>query len=81
MEEVYAMLVLCTLFVVVFRGIFNSVYSSFDSVMSRRESDGSFAFGNYMKEVEDLRAVIKYFESTNRIVSAVVGHSKGCIYL
>ncbi|KAK9705449.1 hypothetical protein RND81_07G058100 [Saponaria officinalis] len=41
------------------------------------ESDGSFAYGNYMKEVEDLCAVVKYFKDKNRSVSAIVGHSKG----
>uniref|UniRef100_A0A7C9DAD5 Feruloyl esterase n=1 Tax=Opuntia streptacantha TaxID=393608 RepID=A0A7C9DAD5_OPUST len=41
------------------------------------ESDGSFSFGNYMKEVEDLHAVVKHFNGANRIVSAIVGHSKG----
>ncbi|KAH9603734.1 hypothetical protein KSS87_016042 [Heliosperma pusillum] len=41
------------------------------------ESDGSFEYGNYMKEVEDLCAVVKYLKGTNRSVSAIVGHSKG----
>lgn len=41
------------------------------------ESDGTFAYGNYMKEVEDLYAVVKHFDGANRIVSAIVGHSKG----
>ncbi|XP_057537421.1 uncharacterized protein LOC130815092 [Amaranthus tricolor] len=41
------------------------------------ESDGLFAYGNYMKEVEDLRAVVEHFNSANHIVSAIVGHSKG----
>ncbi|KNA13464.1 hypothetical protein SOVF_116860 isoform A [Spinacia oleracea] len=41
------------------------------------ESDGTFAYGNYMKEVEDLCAVVKHFNGENRIVSAIVGHSKG----
>lgn len=41
------------------------------------ESEGSFVFGNYMKEVDDLRAVVKHFVSANRTVGAIVGHSKG----
>ncbi|XP_074269394.1 putative uncharacterized protein YDL057W [Silene latifolia] len=41
------------------------------------ESDGSFAYGNYMKEVEDLCAVVKHLKGTNRSVTAIVGHSKG----
>ncbi|KAL9242004.1 hypothetical protein vseg_016051 [Gypsophila vaccaria] len=41
------------------------------------ESDGTFAYGNYMKEVEDLRAVVKYFKGASRSVCAIVGHSKG----
>uniref|UniRef100_A0A803MRP8 Serine aminopeptidase S33 domain-containing protein n=1 Tax=Chenopodium quinoa TaxID=63459 RepID=A0A803MRP8_CHEQI len=41
------------------------------------ESDGAFAYGNYMKEAEDLRAVVKNFNGANRIVSAILGHSKG----
>ncbi|KAL2945220.1 hypothetical protein RDABS01_022931 [Bienertia sinuspersici] len=41
------------------------------------ESDGSFAYGNYMKEVEDLRAVVKHLNGADRSVSAIVGHSKG----
>ncbi|KAK9705451.1 hypothetical protein RND81_07G058200 [Saponaria officinalis] len=32
------------------------------------ESDGSFAFGNYMKEVEDLRAVVKYFKGGDDVL-------------
>ena len=44
-----------------------------------RESDGLFAYGNYMKEVEDLRAVVEHFNSANHIVSAIVGHSKGLL--
>lgn len=41
------------------------------------ESDGSFAYGNYMREVEDLRNVVKHFNGAQRIVTAIVGHSKG----
>ncbi|XP_021715104.1 uncharacterized protein LOC110683064 [Chenopodium quinoa] len=41
------------------------------------DSDGAFAYGNYVKEAEDIRAVVKHFHGANRIVSAILGHSKG----
>ncbi|KAK1413855.1 hypothetical protein QVD17_29591 [Tagetes erecta] len=41
------------------------------------ESEGLFEFGNYRKEVEDLHAVVKHFNAANRVVSAIIGHSKG----
>ncbi|THU59385.1 hypothetical protein C4D60_Mb07t01620 [Musa balbisiana] len=41
------------------------------------DSDGSFQYGNYWREVEDLRAIIQYFSRQNRGVHAIVGHSKG----
>lgn len=41
------------------------------------ESEGSFQYGNYRREVEDLRAVILYFQKQNRKVCAIAGHSKG----
>ncbi|KAG8367228.1 hypothetical protein BUALT_Bualt16G0050800 [Buddleja alternifolia] len=41
------------------------------------ESDGSFQYGNYYKEVEDIRAVIKYFSGVNRKIISILGHSKG----
>ncbi|KAG6529065.1 hypothetical protein ZIOFF_011259 [Zingiber officinale] len=41
------------------------------------ESDGTFQYGNYWKEVEDLRAVTQFFSGQNREVHAIVGHSKG----
>ena len=42
-----------------------------------RESEGSFEFGNYWKEAEDLRAVIQHFNAVSRVTSAILGHSKG----
>lgn len=42
-----------------------------------RESEGEFAYGNYWKEVEDLRAVIEYWRSQGREITAIIGHSKG----
>lgn len=41
------------------------------------ESGGSFQFGDYQKEVEDLRSVVLYFSEGKRTVTTVVGHSKG----
>ncbi|KAJ0768860.1 putative alpha/Beta hydrolase [Helianthus annuus] len=40
------------------------------------ESEGSFQYGNYYREVDDLRAVIQYFEHEKRSVAAIIGHSK-----
>ncbi|KAG9135597.1 hypothetical protein Leryth_002327 [Lithospermum erythrorhizon] len=41
------------------------------------ESEGSFQFGNYQEEVEDLRSVVEHFTHSGRAVTAVLGHSKG----
>lgn len=41
------------------------------------ESEGSFQYGNYRREAEDLRAVVQHFHGENRVISAVIGHSKG----
>ena len=43
------------------------------------ESEGSFAYGNYRREADDLRAVIEHFRgaSPSRGISAILGHSKG----
>ncbi|GFR43014.1 hypothetical protein Agub_g4015 [Astrephomene gubernaculifera] len=42
------------------------------------ESEGTFSFGGYMREVEDLRAVVAWLrEQGGRRVLAIVGHSKG----
>ncbi|PPD82379.1 hypothetical protein GOBAR_DD20695 [Gossypium barbadense] len=41
------------------------------------ESEGSFEFGNYSKEADDLHSVIQHFCEANRIVYAILGHSKG----
>ncbi|KAL8195786.1 hypothetical protein R6Q57_025539 [Mikania cordata] len=40
-------------------------------------SEGSFQYGNYYREFDDLRAVIQHFEHESRYVSAIIGHSKG----
>lgn len=41
------------------------------------ESEGSFQYGNYRREAEDLRAVVQHFRRENRVISAVIGYSKG----
>ncbi|KAL0333770.1 UNVERIFIED_CONTAM: hypothetical protein Sangu_1533200 [Sesamum angustifolium] len=41
------------------------------------ESEGSFQFGNYISETEDLRSVVEYFRGINRLTVAILGHSKG----
>ncbi|XP_028751609.1 uncharacterized protein LOC114711386 isoform X1 [Neltuma alba] len=41
------------------------------------ESEGSFGFGNYWREVDDLHAVTQHFHGANRGVIAIIGHSKG----
>ncbi|KAF6169764.1 hypothetical protein GIB67_004156 [Kingdonia uniflora] len=41
------------------------------------ESEGSFQFGNYSREVEDLHAVVLYFSGAKHVISAILGHSKG----
>nr|KYP46179.1 Putative uncharacterized protein YDL057W family [Cajanus cajan] len=41
------------------------------------ESEGLFQYGNYWREVDDLHAVTQHFRESNRVISAIVGHSKG----
>ncbi|PRQ46856.1 putative feruloyl esterase [Rosa chinensis] len=41
------------------------------------ESEGTFQFGQYWREVDDLHAVVQHFSGTNHTVSAILGHSKG----
>ncbi|PHU22224.1 hypothetical protein BC332_07331 [Capsicum chinense] len=40
------------------------------------ESEGSFQYGNYHGEADDLHSVVEYFNGANRKVMAVLGHSK-----
>ncbi|KAJ0016610.1 hypothetical protein Pint_12035 [Pistacia integerrima] len=40
------------------------------------ESEGSFAYANYWREADDLRAIIQYFCGAYRVISAILGHSK-----
>ncbi|CAH2072969.1 unnamed protein product [Thlaspi arvense] len=41
------------------------------------ESEGSFQYGNYRREAEDLRSVLQHLRGENREISAIIGHSKG----
>ncbi|MCO5595604.1 hypothetical protein L7F22_049651 [Adiantum nelumboides] len=41
------------------------------------ESEGTFQYGSYWKDAEDLRCVVCYWRAQGRQVEAIVGHSKG----
>ncbi|XP_031383357.1 uncharacterized protein LOC116197371 isoform X1 [Punica granatum] len=41
------------------------------------ESEGTFEYGSYWREAEDLRSVVEHFKAENRVIPAVLGHSKG----
>ncbi|XVF35330.1 hypothetical protein REPUB_Repub18cG0136300 [Reevesia pubescens] len=41
------------------------------------ESEGSFMYGNYRREAEDLRDVVQHFRKKERLLNAIIGHSKG----
>ncbi|GLT47806.1 hypothetical protein SLA2020_214680 [Shorea laevis] len=41
------------------------------------ESEGQFQYGNYFREADDLHSIIQHFCSVNRVVTAILGHSKG----
>ncbi|KAL5559443.1 hypothetical protein UlMin_035654 [Ulmus minor] len=41
------------------------------------ESEGSFRYGNYRREADDLRAVVEHFRGESLAIPAIVGHSKG----
>ncbi|KAL6534015.1 hypothetical protein OROHE_013848 [Orobanche hederae] len=41
------------------------------------ESEGSFQYANYRREAEDLRAVVEHFQKDQRLIAALIGHSKG----
>ena len=41
------------------------------------ESEGSFAYGSYWREAEDLRSVVNYWRFRAWRVVALIGHSKG----
>ncbi|XP_038880534.1 uncharacterized protein LOC120072198 isoform X2 [Benincasa hispida] len=41
------------------------------------ESEGTFKYGNYHGEADDLHAIIQYWRAAGRVISAILGHSKG----
>ncbi|VFQ83027.1 unnamed protein product [Cuscuta campestris] len=41
------------------------------------ESEGTFHYGHYQKEADDLHSVVEHFTSEKRRVVAILGHSKG----
>ncbi|PHU09169.1 hypothetical protein BC332_21029, partial [Capsicum chinense] len=41
------------------------------------ESEGSFQYGNYRREADDLRAIVEHFHEEERFIATIVGHSKG----
>lgn len=57
------------------RYLLSSLYTK--QLLIFRESEGTFEFGNYRKEVSDLHAVVQHFTTANRVISAILGHSKG----
>lgn len=50
---------------------------TYDVIYISSESEGTFEYGNYWKEVEDLHSVLLYFSEKDYETSAIVGHSKG----
>ncbi|KAL6502029.1 hypothetical protein OROGR_027162 [Orobanche gracilis] len=40
------------------------------------ESEGSFQYANYRREAEDLSAVVEHFQKDQRLIAALIGHSK-----
>ncbi|KAH9761652.1 Hydrolase 4 domain-containing protein [Citrus sinensis] len=45
------------------------------------ESEGSFLYGNYRREAEDLRAIVQDFCAKGRVITAIIGHSKDLLGL
>ncbi|XP_038898068.1 uncharacterized protein LOC120085882 isoform X2 [Benincasa hispida] len=41
------------------------------------ESEGSFQYGNYRRETDDLRAAVQHFHGKEHTVTSIIGHSKG----
>ncbi|PIA41811.1 hypothetical protein AQUCO_02200325v1 [Aquilegia coerulea] len=39
--------------------------------------EGSFQYGNYLREADDLRSVIQYLSGRNHAITTILGHSKG----
>ena len=45
-----------------------------------RESEGTFEYGNYQREADDLGAVIQHFSEANHVIIGILGHSKGALF-
>ncbi|XP_068333752.1 putative uncharacterized protein YDL057W isoform X2 [Pyrus communis] len=41
------------------------------------DSEGTFQYGNYRREADDLHSVVEYFSREKRAPSSILGHSKG----
>lgn len=52
-----------------------------NSYLTYRESEGSFQYGGYWREADDLHAVIQHFRGAKRVIHAIVGHSKGMQFI
>lgn len=50
-----------------------------DGILVVRESEGTFQYGNYRREADDLHTVIQHFSGANRAASTILGHSKGAL--
>lgn len=59
-----------------FQSLLYSLSVAFNYFFSS-ESEGSFQYGHYLREADDLRAVVEYFTRANRRVASILGHSKG----
>ncbi|CAN6684692.1 unnamed protein product [Malus baccata var. baccata] len=46
------------------------------SVAGYVESEGTFQYGNYRREADDLHSVVEYFSRAKRAPRAILGHSK-----
>ncbi|PON36474.1 Alpha/Beta hydrolase [Trema orientale] len=44
---------------------------------SYKESEGTFEYGNYQREADDLGAVIQHFSEANHVIIGILRHSKG----
>ncbi|PIA42961.1 hypothetical protein AQUCO_02000425v1 [Aquilegia coerulea] len=68
----------CTSLVSIASALANKGISAFRFDFSGNgESEGSFQYGNYHKDADDLRAVVLHFIRDNHVIRAIVGHSKG----
>ena len=45
-----------------------------------RESEGTFQYGNFWREADDIRSVIEHFSGANRVIGGILGHSKGALF-